>query len=73
MNIMKKIGVFITSLFLVLSITVANSFADGHAKTILFSIKGPGSGNAFWAIPAEYFFDTRDCRCGRVDRPSTRQ
>ena len=49
MNIMKKIGVFLTSLFLVLSITVANSFADGHGKTILFSIKGPGSGNAFWA------------------------
>ncbi len=43
MNIMKKIGVFLTSLFLVLSITVANSFADGHGKTILFSIKGPGS------------------------------
>ena len=49
MNIIKKIGVFVTSLFLVLSITVANSFADGHGKTILFSIKGPGSGNAFWA------------------------
>jgi ABC-type sugar transport system substrate-binding protein len=49
MNIIKKIGVFFTSLFLVLSITATSSFADGHAKTILFSIKGPGSGNAFWA------------------------
>ena len=49
MNIIKKIGVFFTSLFLVLSITTTSSFADGHAKTILFSIKGPGSGNAFWA------------------------
>ena len=47
MNIIKKIGVFFTSLFLVLSITATSSFADGHAKTILFSIKGPGSGNAF--------------------------
>ena len=50
MNIIKKIGVFFTSLFLVLSITATSSFADGHAKTILFSIKGPGSGNAFWAV-----------------------
>ena len=49
MNIMKKIGVFITSLFLVLSISATSSFADGHAKTILFSIKGLGSGNPFWA------------------------
>ena len=49
MNIIKRIGVFFTSLFLVLSITATSSFADGHAKTILFSIKGPGSGNAFWA------------------------
>ena len=49
MNIMKKIGVFITSLFLVLSISATSSFADGHGKTILFSIKGPGSGNPFWA------------------------
>ena len=46
MNIIKRIGVFFTSLFLVLSITATSSFAD---KTILFSIKGPGSGNAFWA------------------------
>ena len=35
MNIIKKIGVFFTSLFLVLSITATSSFADGHAKTIL--------------------------------------
>ena len=48
MNIVKKLGVLITSLFLVLSITTS-SFADGHAKKILFSIKGPGSGNPFWA------------------------
>ena len=48
MNIVKKISVVITSLFLVLSITTS-SFADGHAKKILFSIKGPGSGNPFWA------------------------
>ena len=46
MNIIKKIGVLVTSLFLVLSITTS-SFADGHAKKILFSIKGPGSGNPF--------------------------
>ena len=46
MNMIKRIGVFFTSLFLVLSITATSSFAD---KTILFSIKGPGSGNAFWA------------------------
>ncbi|MSP10763.1 MAG: sugar ABC transporter substrate-binding protein [Pelagibacteraceae bacterium] len=46
MNIIKKLGVFFTSLFLMLSITVASSFAE---KTILFSIKGPGSGNPFWA------------------------
>ena len=48
MNIVKKIGVLITSLFLFLSITTS-SFADGHVKKILFSIKGPGSGNPFWA------------------------
>jgi hypothetical protein len=47
MNIVKKIGVVIISLFLVLNITTL-SFADGHAKKILFSIKGPGSGNPFW-------------------------
>ena len=48
MKIIKKVGVLITSLFLVLSITTS-SFADGHGKKILFSIKGPGSGNPFWA------------------------
>ena len=48
MNIVKKIVVVVTSLFLVLSITTS-SFADGHVKKILFSIKGPGSGNPFWA------------------------
>ena len=44
MNIMKKMGAFIASLFLVLSISVTSSLADGNGKTILFSIKGPGSG-----------------------------
>ena len=48
MNMIKKISVLVTSVFLVLSIAVSSSFADGH-KTILFSIKGPGSGNPFWA------------------------
>ena len=46
MNIIKKIGVTITSLFLVLSITTSSISAE---KKILFSIKGPGSGNPFWA------------------------
>ena len=46
MNIIKKIGVAITSLFLVLSITTSSISAE---KKILFSIKGPGSGNPFWA------------------------
>ena len=39
------IGVFTASIFLLLSITTS-SHAD---KRILFSIKGPGSGNLFWA------------------------
>ena len=46
MNIVKKISVLITSLFLVLSITTSSFSAE---KKILFSIKGPGSGNPFWA------------------------
>jgi ribose transport system substrate-binding protein len=46
MNIIKKIGVAFTSLFLVLSITTSSISAE---KKILFSIKGPGSGNPFWA------------------------
>jgi ABC-type sugar transport system substrate-binding protein len=45
-NLIKRIGVLITSVFLILSITSVSSFAE---KTILFSIKGPGSGNPFWA------------------------
>ena len=46
-KLIKKIGVLVTSVFLILSITSVSSFAA--EKTILFSIKGPGSGNAFWA------------------------
>ena len=44
-KLIKLIGVFTTSVFLLLSITTF-SHAD---KRILFSIKGPGSGNPFWA------------------------
>ena len=46
MNILRKISVLIASLFLILSISTS-SFAAG--KKILLSIKGPGSGNPFWA------------------------
>ena len=44
-KLIKLIGVFAASAFLLLSITTS-SHAD---KRILFSIKGPGSGNPFWA------------------------
>ena len=44
-KLIKLIGVFTASAFLLLSITTS-SYAD---KRILFSIKGPGSGNPFWA------------------------
>ena len=44
-KLIKLIGVFTTSAFLLLSITTF-SHAD---KRILFSIKGPGSGTPFWA------------------------
>ena len=44
-KLIKLVGVFTTSVFLLLSITTF-SHAD---KGILFSIKGPGSGNPFWA------------------------
>lgn len=44
-KLIKLIGVFTASAFLLLSITTF-SHAD---KRILFSIKGPGSGNPFWA------------------------
>ena len=44
-KLIKLIGVFTTSVFFLLSITTF-SHAD---KRILFSIKGPGSGNPFWA------------------------
>ena len=44
-KLIKLIGVFTASAFLLLSITTSS-----HAeKRILFSIKGPGSGNPFWA------------------------
>ena len=44
-NLTKIISVFITTVFLLASIsTSANA-----GKRILFSIKGPGSGNPFWA------------------------
>ncbi|MBC8299671.1 MAG: sugar ABC transporter substrate-binding protein, partial [Pelagibacterales bacterium] len=42
----KKIGALVASVFLLLNITAVSSSAE---KTILFSIKGPGSGNPFWA------------------------
>ena len=41
----KLIGVFTASIFLLLSITTSSQ----AGKRILFSIKGPGSGNPFWA------------------------
>ena len=44
-KLIKLIGAFTASAFLLLSITTS-SHAD---KRILFSIKGPGSGNPFWA------------------------
>ena len=44
----RKIVVFISAIFLLISMGSV-SFADGHGKKILFSIKGPGSGNPFWA------------------------
>ena len=47
-NLTKKIVVFFTAIFLSISLGSV-SFADGHGKKILFSIKGPGSGNPFWA------------------------
>jgi len=47
-NLTRKIVVFFTAIFLSLSIASV-SFADGHGKKILLSIKGPGSGNPFWA------------------------
>ena len=44
-KLIKLIGAFTASAFLLLSITTSS-----HAeKRILFSIKGPGSGNPFWA------------------------
>ena len=47
-NLTRKIVVFFTAIFLSISLGSV-SFADGHGKKILFSIKGPGSGNPFWA------------------------
>ena len=47
-DIKRKIVVFFSAVFLLVSMGSA-SFADGHGKKILFSIKGPGSGNPFWA------------------------
>jgi ABC-type sugar transport system substrate-binding protein len=44
-KLVKLIGVFATSIILLISITTSSN-AD---KRILFSIKGPGSGNPFWA------------------------
>ena len=44
----KKIVVFLSAIFLLINMGSV-SFADGHGKKILFSIKGPGSGNPFWA------------------------
>ena len=44
----RKIVVFISAIFLLISMGSV-SFAAGHGKKILFSIKGPGSGNPFWA------------------------
>jgi ribose transport system substrate-binding protein len=44
-KLFKLIGAFTASVFLLLSITTSVS----AEKKILFSIKGPGSGNPFWA------------------------
>ena len=44
----RKIVVLVSAIFLSLNM-ISASFADGHGKKILFSIKGPGSGNPFWA------------------------
>ena len=44
-KLIKLLGVFTASAFLLMSI-ITSSHAD---KRILFSIKGPGSGNPFWA------------------------
>ena len=44
----RKIVVLFSAIFLSISM-ISVSFADGHVKKILFSIKGPGSGNPFWA------------------------
>ena len=44
-QLIKLISAFTASIFLLLSITTSSN-AD---KRILFSIKGPGSGNPFWA------------------------
>ena len=38
MNIVKKLGVVITSLFLILNVTTS-SFADGHAKKYYSALK----------------------------------
>ena len=47
-ELMRKVVVFFSTIFL-LTTMASVSFADGHGKKILFSIKGPGSGNPFWA------------------------
>ena len=43
----RIIVVLVSAIFLSISM-ISASYADGHKK-ILFSIKGPGSGNPFWA------------------------
>ena len=43
---MKFIVSLITTSFLLFS---GSLLADGHAKTIMLSTKGPGAGNPFWA------------------------
>ena len=49
MKLFKNIAVVIASLFLLFGLA-NSSFANNHGKKkILFSIKGPGSGNPFWA------------------------
>ena len=55
-NLTRKIVVFFTAIFLSISIGSV-SFADGHGKKILFSIKGPGSGRetALRALQARGF------------------
>ena len=52
----RKIVVFISAIFLLISMGSV-SFADGHGKKILFSIKGPGSGRetALRALQARGF------------------